>query len=320
MTLSCLSDKGKHLFDSWLADPTAIPVSYTYDGTRYHGFPAAALSSRCDSEENGVRKTTLTFSLADTLQAVVTLVFCPEYGETEYECVFENNGSSISAVLEDVHTAEVSFAGDTPRLIGILGDLQNQYHPYDRDLTAEDVSFASVSGRATHVYFPYFNLACGDGGYLLAIGWAGTWQADFAYRAGKTDVTLQATRGMKTVLLPGESVSAALTVILPYEGHDMQEAMNLWRRWFLDYNMPRADASGTPITPFTTSWFAIDTGLPNSDGSISERCDTWQKTVDKLEKENIRLDFHWFDAGWYCAPDGSTVPADWWGTIGTWDP
>jgi len=72
MTLSCISGKGKQLFDRWLADPTAIPVSYTYDGIRYHGFPAASRTLRCDSEENGVLKTTLTFALADTLQAPET--------------------------------------------------------------------------------------------------------------------------------------------------------------------------------------------------------------------------------------------------------
>ena len=34
--------------------------------------------------------------------------------------------------------------------------------------------------------------------------------------------------------------------------------------------------------------------------------------------EDVKVDFRWFDAGWYVAPDGSSPETDWWGTIGTW--
>ena len=36
-------------------------------------------------------------------------------------------------------------------------------------------------------------------------------------------------------------------------------------------------------------------------------------------EENIKPDFRWFDAGWYCDPAGNTVETDWWGTVGTWE-
>jgi alpha-galactosidase len=38
-----------------------------------------------------------------------------------------------------------------------------------------------------------------------------------------------------------------------------------------------------------------------------------------MHAENIRMGYRWFDAGWYFAPDGSTVESDWWGTVGTWE-
>ena len=80
----------------------------------------------------------------------------------------------------------------------------------------------------------------------------------------------------------------------------------------------RKNREGDPIRPFTTSCFACDTGLPNSDGSISENSNTWRETVDKLLSENIALDYRWFDAGWYSDPDGNTVSTDWFGTVGSW--
>ena len=83
--------------------------------------------------------------------------------------------------------------------------------------------------------------------------------------------------------------------------------------------MPSADAAGNPIKPFSTTCFAADTGLPNSDGSISERFYTWKRTLERLIYEDVVPDFRWFDAGWYLDPRGNTVASDWYGTVGTWE-
>ena len=66
------------------------------------------------------------------------------------------------------------------------------------------------------------------------------------------------------------------------------------------------------------SCLASDTGLPNSDGSISERASTWRPSLEKMLAEDVKVDFRWFDAGWYVAPDGASPQSDWWGTVGTW--
>jgi len=107
--------------------------------------------------------------------------------------------------------------------------------------------------------------------------------------------------------------------MLPYKGRDRDAATNLWREWFIKYNMPAADAQGNRIKPFSTTCFAADTGLPNSDGSISERFYTWKRTLERLVYEDVVPDFRWFDAGWYFDPRGNTVPSDWYGTVGTWE-
>ena len=123
---------------------------------------------------------------------------------------------------------------------------------------------------------------------------------------------------LNAVLMPGESVRTGLVVLLPYRGRSDDDAMNLWREWFINCSMPRANAAGAAIEPFSTACFANDTGLPNSDGSISERYFTWKPSLDKVVEEGVAPDFRWFDAGWYCDPAGNTVETDWWGTVGTW--
>jgi alpha-galactosidase len=108
-------------------------------------------------------------------------------------------------------------------------------------------------------------------------------------------------------------------VIIPYTKRDEDYATNLWRKWFINCNMPRLNRDGDPIRPFSTSCLSNDTGLPNSDGSISERYFTWKPSLEKMFGENIRPDYRWFDAGWYFDPYGKTVESDWWGTVGTWE-
>ena len=57
--------------------------------------------------------------------------------------------------------------------------MHNLYADYQVELKDSTVSFVSTYGRATHVYFPYFDLVHGEGGTLMALGWAGTWNAEF---------------------------------------------------------------------------------------------------------------------------------------------
>jgi alpha-galactosidase len=87
----------------------------------------------------------------------------------------------------------------------------------------------------------------------------------------------------------------------------------------MSYNIPKADSAGNEIKPFTTSCIAGDTGLPNSDGSISERYYTWKPSLEKMIAEDVKVDFRWFDAGWYVAPDLHSEETNWWGTIGSWE-
>jgi Alpha-galactosidase len=140
-------------------------------------------------------------------------------------------------------------------------------------------------------------------------------------KGGATTLAAQTNLGFKSVLLPGEKVRTGLVVMLNYDGRDENTSVNKWRAWFMKYNLPKADAHGNELKPFSTSCFAGDTGLPSTDGSISETYFTWQRTLTKLKYENFLPDFRWFDAGWYSDPAGNTVPYDgnWWATIGSWE-
>ncbi|MBQ8332788.1 MAG: alpha-galactosidase [Clostridia bacterium] len=298
-------------------DPASFPFLFTYDGTEHRGFAGLKLiakeSSRTAKREDNVYRYAL-----DSLTVTLIFTHYPAYGVSESTVWIENTGSETSGVLENLRQVW-EFKGENPVLKGILGDHGNQYRPYETDLTAESAHFVSDSGRPTHGNFPYYNLEYGDGGVMLAIGWAGTFTADFTYADGVTTYTANSVNNLKTCLKPGEKIRTALFVIAPYQSRKPGYATNFWRSWFVDCNLPPLDSCGTPVHPMAFCCLSNDTGLPNSDGSISERYFTWKPTLEKMAEVGVHVDVRWFDAGWYIAPDLTSPESNWWGTVGTWE-
>ncbi|MBO5269348.1 MAG: alpha-galactosidase, partial [Clostridia bacterium] len=307
-------------------DLSRLPFSFVYNGQRYSGFSAEhfAEKARFVERTEGKETRTFVFDFCGALTVRLVLTHYDTHGVTEWTVWFENETNENSGILEALCT-ELRFTGTYPVLKGILGDHVNQYSPYSIDLQQNSVHFSSDSGRATHINFPYFNLEYGDGGVMLAIGWAGTWSATFASDGTDTTYTASAVNGLRTYLKPGEKIRTALFVVAPYTVRNEHYATNFWRDWFITHNLPKADASDTPLSPFSTCCLASDTGLPNSDGSISERHTTWRPSLEKMIAERAKVDFRWLDAGWYVAPDGTSAEPyvkghDWWDTVGTWVP
>ena len=301
-------------------DPGKIPFSFVFGGKKYSGFSDAdlTLEHKTIQTENEKECTRFLYTLNQTLEVTLLLTHYASHGATEWTVWFENISAENSDVLEDIRT-EMVFEGAHPVLKGILGDHGNLYRPYTKNLCEAPVEFSSDSGRATHGNFPYFNLEHGDGGTMLAIGWAGTWKASFRTDGEKTIYTASAVNGMKTYLKPGEKIRTALFVCAPYTVRNEFYATNFWRDWYITHNMPKANANGDAMKPFSTCNLASDTGLPNSDGSISERYYTWKPSLEKMIAENVKVDFRWFDAGWYVRPDGESEETRWWSTVGTWE-
>ena len=315
--------KSDAIYKDMILHPEKIPFSFIYNGIRYTGFPQTTFSlvSQDTSCKDSKETTELVFSL-DVLKITAVITHYFSHGATDVTVWFENDNDKNSAVLEDF-TYQMRFVGENPILRGILGDHDNNYSSYVRNLSEESVHFESNSGRPTHVNFPYFNLEYGNQGTMLAIGWAGTWTADFVKNGNETIYTAKCINGMKMFLKPQEKIRTALFVTADYTVRDEFYATNYWRSWFMEHNLPKADASGAPMTPFSTCILSNDTGLINSDGSISEQHTTWRRSMERMLEEDIHVDFRWFDAGWYQAPDMGSAQSfvkghDWWSSVGTW--
>ncbi len=299
--------------------PELLPFSFTYDGIEYRGISERYFKKKKQSVDVVGQKETVTreFDFFDELTITLVLTHYYSHGVTEWTVWIENRGEKNSKVIEKMQS-EITFVGAYPQLKGILGDYVNQYGQYCEDLTDRSITLSADTGRATHVCFPYFDLEYGDGGAMLAIGWAGTWSATFCSDGKNTKYTASSVNGLKTFLKSGEKIRSALFVVAEYGVRNESYATNFWRSWYVEYNLPKADSKGNALVPFSTCCFANDTGLPNSDGSISERFSTWKPSLDIMIKNDVKVDYRWFDAGWYVRPDGKSEEVDWWGSVGTW--
>ena len=312
-------ENARKAWQQLIGAPQAFPVGFTYGDTAYHGFGGLRELSRAETATEKKETLTVSYALDETVTVRLEAAYWPQWGAREWTVYFTNVGTENSAVLRDIVSADLHLAGGDPLVRGILGDHENLYHPYCHTLAAQPLQFISDFGRPTHIYFPYFDIVHGDGGTMLALGWGGTWQADFAAEKDGAHVVLQANNGFAGYLKPGETVRTALIAQLPYCGRDEDDAANLWRGWYIDCSMPRGAADGSAFRPVSATCIANDTGMPNSDGSISERDFTWRPSLEKMQELGIHTDIRWFDAGWYTDPKGNTVESLWWHTTGSWE-
>jgi alpha-galactosidase len=308
-------------YENFITDGGAkLPVSFIYGGTFYDGFSGFTLIKETKAEDGAKKSVILELAHPDgVLKATVEAAFYTGYGAYEWTVWFENVGGVNSGILRNVCAADISFEGGSPRLKGILGDHGNQYKPYDTDLQNGAARFISERGRPTHENFSYFNLETDKGGAMIAIGWPGTWSAEFTAEDGGANFKGAGNVGFSSYLKAGEKVRTPLMAFVRYYERDEDKAANLWRRWYTECNLPFEDATQeSRLSPFNTAYFASDTGRPNSDGSISEGYDTWARTANKLKAENIDYNYWWIDAGWYVDSNGRSLVTDW-TTTGTWE-
>lgn len=93
---------------------------------------------------------------------------------------------------------------------------------------------------------PYYRYEYQDEGIYLTVGWPGQWRTRFDARhienySYPNDFTVRFTADTQINgrLKPGEIIRAPLISVLMYEKQSEIRTINLWRRWFMDCNMPR---------------------------------------------------------------------------------
>lgn len=308
-------------YNEMISNLSNLPINFVYDGHYFKGLNKLyfkELKRESKNERNGVI-TTITLVYKQLEVKVVTGLY-KNYNAYDYTVYFKNTSTKNSGVIKHFNNIDMNIVGEKPVLKGILGDHVNNYKPYEYNLEEENVDFVNDLGRATHIYFPYFNVENDNGGAMIAIGWGGSWEAHISSENGVTNFKGTSTNNLETYLKPGEEIRSALIGVVRYYERDEEAATNAWRRWCVECNLPKENAkSEGHIEPFTLAFFAADSDRPSSDGSIGEYYGFWENSFNSFYEHGLTADYRWFDAGWYFDPYGKTVPSDWWGTVGTWE-
>ncbi len=311
-----------HLMDA-KAKP---PFSFVYGGLPAEKllaeWPATVADERLDASRT---RRTLTWSDPKTgLEVRCVAVDYADYPVVEWTVWFKNRGTKDTPILENIQGLDTRFEREAtdPEFVlnGIKGDFESAegYEPYLRNLAADSTAcFAPPdwSGKSCDGPdgWPYFNLQTPGGGVIIAVGWPGQWAGSFT-RDAATGLTVKAGQQLTHLYLkPGEEIRTPLVALLFWQGNDVVEAQNLWRRWYRAHNLPRI--GGLPQPAVTQ----IQVGGREKDIAY----------VQKFLDAGIHVDLCWRDAGgsredvWFKVnPDPLPYkdPGMIWLNSGTWEP
>ena len=309
-----------HIFKKSLAH---LPVAYTYDGERYHGFSKDFTLTDTVTEGNVTRVTGL---LCDTLTVTVEITDYAPYGYDAvcWRVTFANNTAAPSAHLSDLSALSMGYMGQDPILTGIYGDGgvgdSGPYAPYEFPLygrNAKPIHMEPDTGRGTYNYFPYFHLKDQQGGLFIAMGWPIMWKADFTPDTVEMDdgSMLPCTRmdmgqaQFDAILQPGESAIIPSVTLLHHTETDGDKATNCWRHFFMDCIMRRVEGGlFPPHMSGGTSWLYAEMRDATEDNQID--------AMNKYLEHHIPIDYWWMDAGWYWKTKGEHLST--WMETGTW--
>ena len=287
-------------YDRLMSHLDELPLFFRYGETAYCGFRGFAVESRTHRKVDGGEETVMTLRhpRIPALFRLETVVY-PAESAYEYVVYVENDGSDNTDVLSDLSFSP-SFRGEAPRITGIKGDAGGvDYSPYVHDLTAEPhYADRSVSGRPSHVVFPYYNLSYGTGGTVIAIGWPGTWYADFTYDAASAVTTLKTGQGcFAAYLAPGEIIRTPRMAFVEYEGLTPDQQVNAWRHYYINDVMRKIDGKLTPTYRGTSNM---------SQGFTTEH---QLRFLNAYKENGVTPEMIWMDAGWYTGAAGE--PVEW---------
>ena len=310
-------------FNAWmqthvLADNPDPPFSFRYNGQSSTSFLSSWTFQR-SAEILDVNRTQWTLTYTDPATNLVVRCELTEYSDypaAEWVLWFENPAFANTPIIEDVQTADLTFAsadpgnfivhhnaGSTPPFPTI-----RDFEPFSTTLTSS-LNIKPESGRSSEDNMPFFNLESPDDlGAALAIGWTGQWEANFTRTSSTTAEFEAGMERLATRLLPFEEIRVPSVLLLFWSSEDRFEGHNQMRRILVDHYTPRP--GGQELQPVIA---ASVHGMYSFDGGTNET--NMLGFVNLLQQRNFPVDTMWIDAGWY-----ATNPDNQWVWTGTWEP
>lgn len=224
----------------------------------------------------------------------------------EYTVYFTNKGEADTAILSDINAIDADFCGEAPVLqYGNGEDGGNGYKFFEWELESTPYVLNPYdSGLSCQGAYPFFRVKFDD--YILtgAIGWSGSWKAEFC--ANEMGINFKA--GQKCTnfkILPGETMRTPRICLMLTESACETRAINMWRKFYNAHIMPKQ--WGENIPPKLCA-HVFEYKSPEFTGATE---DSQIFGLQKYLKRGIDIDLWWYDAGFYPC-NGN------WYTVGSW--
>lgn len=221
-----------------------------------------------------------------------------DHSAVEWVLRFRNTGAADTPILEDVQALDLGWAsggegGVLHRSRGSRHKIDDFLYQSDALLPSQPLQMTAGGGRSSSEWLPFFNLHAGDRGLMLAVGWTGSWAAEFCADANNV---VQARAGMERTRLrlhASEEIRTPRMLMLAYRG-DALTGHNALRRFILQHHTPTQD--GHPaVAPICAGTWG---GMRTADHLAQIR---------DIRTHGLAYDYYWIDAGWY-GPADSVSP------------
>ncbi|MBD5226391.1 MAG: alpha-galactosidase [Bacteroidales bacterium] len=308
-----------------------LPFSFTLDGKNSDTF-LGKWSRKMVAGENtadGVKNYSLELTSPDkALRINCEITTFPDFSAAEWVLYFTNLSDTDSPQISGINAADLNFTTrrKTPdwRLYTARGTSarDNDFNPLSYSLADTTIHFRPSEGRSSSVSaFPFYNLAESDTeGMCLAIGWSGTWFADFISDTKPNSLGFKTgMEGVDLFLYPGETIRTPRVAIVQWSGTDRIDGNNTLRRFMLAHHSPRL-GNGEPAQP--PLCMSFDYGDPAPCGEYESFTELLGRAVVERHRNfDIMPEVFWLDAGWYegnNAPASSEQGCGWYNTAGSW--
>lgn len=326
---SLVLPKGKRDVEQWVtryfARQGQKPFSFTYDGQPSSAFLKTwgYKVQRKPMAVSGATNIIYTYTAPDgTLRVDCDVKIYRPQQAVMWTLRFTNTGREKSKTIANVRTTDLLLHNNVvaPFTLHYTRGSNagpDDFAPYQRVLDGTDeLVLRPEGGRSSQLNFPFFNIDTGSGyGMIAAIGWTGTWKANFKPEGeGRLQFGTGIDR-LNTWLNVGESVRSSSVCLMFWQGKDFIDGQNQWRQFVLSCLTPRID--GKPYRyPITTSFNYGDPYPCNEYSCLDE--DYALALIERYKQFNLVPKVFWLDAGWYTESARVKEGKNWYNTVGNW--
>ena len=298
------------LFVGDIALSERIPFSFVYGDQSSSALLAGIKPTvKTIEESTTVRQVEKTWRCEDGLVVTLKATYYKDFGANEWTTYITYAGKKKSKVIFNLYGIDNLLPVLANKEVIIhtnKGDdcTKFSYEPYDIVLNQgqREVFYPSQGGQPSGKSttgdrgWPYWNIQNGNNGWILVVGWPGTWQSTFSRESKDAFRVKAGQKSFHAVLNAGETIRTPLVCVLPWDAADVATSQNIWRRFYLAHIIPHFN--GKPEPPATE----IQSGL--NEQSVEQ--------TQKYIKAGIKPRICWKDTGWYPTNTGNWLETGEW--------